>query len=227
MASDGWREIACPVARRKLVVLVPHPDDEIFGCAGLLQEWSKEASETFIIYVTSGEASHGYQTADEKAELARIRRLESQKALAELELGTPLQVKELHIPDSNVQGFQDELLDSLRLELDSNSIVIAPYYDDGHADHNAVGDCARKLAAEMGFEIHFYPIWLWFWAKPEAKDGAKVFRKLSLRPEEQQRKVRAIDCFESQIIPSPQRAAVIPEEFLQHYRNLSFEVLVN
>ncbi len=226
-ASDGWRELSCPVAKRKLVLLVPHPDDEIFGCAGLLQEWAPEASETLIIYVTAGEASHGYVDADEKAGLARIRRAESQHALEALQLGTPVRVWELNIPDSKVKSFETQLEEKLRLELDARSIVIAPYYDDGHTDHNAIGECAKNLAAKIGFEVHFYPIWLWFWAAPTAQTEPKGFQKLPMSRPQQARKERAIDCFESQITVNATGSAVIPEEFLRHYKSLPFEVLVH
>lgn len=226
-ASDGWREMMCPVAGRRLVVIVPHPDDEIFGCAGLLQNWAKEASETVIVYVTSGDASHGYQLADEKAELARIRRMESQKAMAELELGLPLTVMHLELSDSQVASQSDRLKGRLRSVVDANSIVIAPYDEDGHADHNAIGACARALAAEVGFEVHFYPIWLWFWRGPQSRELQMDFCKLSMNPKQLERKVRAIDRFDSQILSVEGRSPVIPDEFLQHYKTLTFEVLVN
>lgn len=227
LASDGWREMACPVAKRKLVLLVPHPDDEIFGCAGLLQEWAQEASETVIVYVTSGEASHGYQNADEQAQLAQIRRLESKEALTALQIGTPVRILELNLPDSKVKSFAVQLEEQLRLELDSNTIVIAPYYDDGHTDHNAVGECAQKLATKIGFELHFYPIWLWFWTAPKPGRSTDTFHKLPMSQAQLSRKAEAIRCFESQIVPRTDREAIIPEEFLRHYRSLPFEVLVH
>lgn len=227
MANEQWPNFVCPVAKRKLVLLIPHPDDEIFGCAGLLQQWAPIATETLIVYITSGEGSHGYVDADEKASLARVRRHESRKAIDALELSGEVRICELNIPDSEVKSFETQLEERLRFELDSSCVVIAPYYKDGHCDHDAVGDCAKKLAATIGFEIYFYPIWLWFWTPP-AHDEVVLdrFQKLPMNQRQILRKARAMDCFESQITPQASREAVIPQEFLKHYRSSSYEVLV-
>lgn len=224
--SDSWPEMTAPSSRRKLVLLIPHPDDEVFGCSKVLQEWTLEAAETLVVYVTSGEAAYGTHDGDEMATLARLRRMESKSALQTLAPGGNIKTIDLNIPDSSVEAFEDTLADSLRAMIDENSIVLAPYYEDGHTDHNAIGRVAKALSEEIGFDVHFYPIWLWFWReKPPALE--LNFHRLPLSSHEQEAKRQAIECFASQIHTYQGHAAVLPEVFLNHYRSTSFEVLVH
>lgn len=221
-----WPKFVCPVARRKLVLLIPHPDDEIFACARLLQQWAPIATETVIIYVRAGEASHGFVDADEKASLARARRHESQRALDALDLQGEVRICELNIADSEGNSFEFHLEERLRFELDSSSVVIAPYYCDGPSKPDAIGKCAKHLAESIGFEIYFYPIWLWFWSPPTEEHNVDGCQKLPMNQRQLIRKARALECFESQIEPLPARKAVIPKEFLNHYHSSPFEGLV-
>jgi len=168
-ANPQWPDMVCPIARKKLVLLIPHPDDEIFGCAGLMQQWAPVATETIIIYISAGESSEGYVDADEKAALARARRLESRSAIETLDLQGEVSIRELNIPETSPKTFEAQLEESLRAELDSSCVVIAPHYRDGHSGHDAVGECAKRLAETIGFEIYFYPIWLWFWSPSQGE----------------------------------------------------------
>ena len=43
---------------RRLVVVTPHPDDEVLGAGGLLQRMQRACVETVVVAVTDGEASH-------------------------------------------------------------------------------------------------------------------------------------------------------------------------
>jgi LmbE family N-acetylglucosaminyl deacetylase len=39
----------------KILILAPHPDDEVIGCAGLIQKASKAGSKVKVVYFTDGE----------------------------------------------------------------------------------------------------------------------------------------------------------------------------
>ena len=43
---------------RRLVVVAPHPDDEVLGAGGLLQYMGRVGVEMVVVAVTDGEASH-------------------------------------------------------------------------------------------------------------------------------------------------------------------------
>ncbi len=42
---------------QRLVVLAPHPDDEILGCGGLMQRALAQGDSVWVVYLTSGDAS--------------------------------------------------------------------------------------------------------------------------------------------------------------------------
>jgi hypothetical protein len=173
-AISGWREMPWSATRRKLVLLVPHPEEDVFDYSDLVEQCSAEASETLIIYVKSRTSQQTCMDADEHACLARMRRLTSEHALDVFKIGTPVRVRELDIGSSTSATFKARLEYELQRELDCHAIVIAPSYLEGHVEHIAVGKCVRHLAAKIGFEVHFYPIKLY--SSSEAIGGESGLR---------------------------------------------------
>lgn len=210
MANEDWPLLPYPIRKRKLVLLVPNPHHELLDCAGLLQQWAPLASETLIIYVTAGAAARGFQDADQKARWARLRRQESVRAIKALELDADIQICELDIPDSNIKTFEKHLEERLRLELDPSCVVVAPYYKDGRADHDAIGDCAKRLAASIGFEIYFFPILLWPCARPSSdKQGPGYFARPALDDCQLNPTSSATGYFENQIIAAQNSTVLV------------------
>ena len=54
----GLRPFAATSGPRRLIVVAPHPDDEVLGAGGLLQQMQQAGVETVLVAVTDGEASH-------------------------------------------------------------------------------------------------------------------------------------------------------------------------
>lgn len=40
--------------KQKLLVIAPHPDDEVIGCAGLIQKIKQEGGQVFVLFLTVG-----------------------------------------------------------------------------------------------------------------------------------------------------------------------------
>ena len=72
-----------PVAQNVLV-LAPHPDDEIFGCGGCLALY-RRAGVNIHVYVLSDGA--GYAEAEDRVEIYLTRQAETNAALASLGIG--------------------------------------------------------------------------------------------------------------------------------------------
>ena len=39
----------------RIIIFAPHPDDEILGCAGLIQKVLKKKGKVWIVYLTNGD----------------------------------------------------------------------------------------------------------------------------------------------------------------------------
>ena len=44
--------------KESLLIIAPHPDDEVIGCAGLIQRSLNKGNDVYVIILTGGEASH-------------------------------------------------------------------------------------------------------------------------------------------------------------------------
>ena len=73
---------------RRVLILVPHPDDEIVGCAAAIARARADGRDVFALYLTTGiapvEMQWCWQRADQAARVRRDRkstRLNSSHAL--------------------------------------------------------------------------------------------------------------------------------------------------
>jgi LmbE family N-acetylglucosaminyl deacetylase len=150
---------------RRLVVVAPHPDDEILGTGGLLAWSHQERCATLIVSVTQGEASHPASRRYTPAELATTRRHERREAL--VALGAPTcRIVDLALPDGRVADHEARLVDELVAAFHKGDVAVAPLPSDGHPDHDACGRAAAAAAAAKGIALWHVPIWMWHWALP-------------------------------------------------------------
>lgn len=65
------------LGRQRLLVLAPHPDDEVIGCGGLISRVKAQGGEVYVQFVTVGDTDDasldGFSSAEERhAEIARV-----------------------------------------------------------------------------------------------------------------------------------------------------------
>jgi LmbE family N-acetylglucosaminyl deacetylase len=70
--------VADPPAQRRIVVLAPHMDDEVFGCGGTLARAAAAGSEVRVVFLTDG--ARGYDPA-RAASLTESQRLSFEREL--------------------------------------------------------------------------------------------------------------------------------------------------
>lgn len=124
----------------RMLVLAPHPDDEVIGCGGLLALHAQEKRVVRVIVVTDGAAG----VADGKAAGVATRQSESIAALAELGAGAP---RFLGLPDRGLVDRDEEMAITLRAELLDfrPDLVLAPSPAEIHPDHRAVAESFIRL----------------------------------------------------------------------------------
>ncbi|MGV8918447.1 MAG: PIG-L deacetylase family protein [Pseudomonas sp.] len=202
---------------QRLVVVAPHPDDEILGCAGVLAGMCGRESELLMIAVTDGEASHPGSQEWPASRLCEQRPLESVNSLAQLGLDVAaLKWQRLGAPDSQVAGQERQLCERLHALLRSTDRVLTTWRFDGHCDHEAVGRATARAAAVKGACLIEVPVWAWHWARPQdPRIPWRRARKLLLDEELLARKRRAIAAHVSQVTAQGSAAAVLTDEIIE------------
>ncbi|ANY87147.1 MULTISPECIES: PIG-L deacetylase family protein [Pseudomonas] len=157
----------CPPGRR-LVVVAPHPDDEILMAGGLLAGFRGREQDLLLISVTDGEASHPGSSQWTEHRLRRQRPLESRQALQQLGLDLAhLDWHRLHLKDGAVPRDEAFLLNHLGQLLKTDDLLLTTWRGDGHADHEAVGRAAAQACQAHKVQLAEVPVWAWHWADPD------------------------------------------------------------
>jgi LmbE family N-acetylglucosaminyl deacetylase len=157
----------------RLVVVAPHPDDEVLACGLLLAHAATCRLDTIVIAVTDGEAA--YPDHDPEI-LAAVRRREQAEALAELGVGPEL-IDRVGVPDGSVADHVEHLATVIggHLTPDVTTLLIAPSIHDWHPDHEACGRAALLARRRSHRSIPQWSSLFWAHHHPE--------RLLASRPE--------------------------------------------
>ncbi len=175
-----------------LLVVSPHPDDETLGAGGLIRQWRMSGHEVTVLSVTDGEGAYPSFQA-----LGSLRRMELGRALRGL-LGAHVNLVRLAIPDGAVRLRRARLRNALRDLLVDSDTVVAPFENDGHVDHDAVGQVCLEEARLEGIPVVRYPVWAWHRLTPRALKNV-TWGKYSLNQDSRRVKARSIRCFDSQL----------------------------
>ncbi len=89
-----WQPISPPTPDQRLLIIAPHPDDEVLGCGGLIAEAVRQGSAVRVVALTAGDgfsgaatfASRTKPTPEDFLELGRLRAQELRHACKRLGL---------------------------------------------------------------------------------------------------------------------------------------------
>lgn len=208
----------------RLIVAVPHPDDETLAVGGILARLHGIGVHVVVVLMTAGEAAYG-QSGEPAAALGRIRVREFHEAIGAL----GLESAELHVldlPDGQLDEHESQmrtaLSDLLRAEplrTRRQTAVLAPWTRDPHPDHRAVGRAAGVAARRAGKLRWSYPVWMRHGLPPDDPEVPwPHIRRVSLDADERERKRAAIELYASQLdAPSPDVGAVLPPYVIEHF----------
>jgi LmbE family N-acetylglucosaminyl deacetylase len=119
---------------QKILVLSPHPDDDVLGCGGTIKLHTLSGHKVKVIYLTSGEAGGVFPSVNSE-EISRIRRKEAFNALNFL--SPEIEHLFLNGEDGNLSRYDKNLLNDLVLEMRryQPEVVYLPHKYDSHRDH--------------------------------------------------------------------------------------------
>lgn len=212
---------------RRLVVVAPHPDDEVLGCGGLIQAAAARGCAVQVISVTDGEACYPDHPHWSMDWLRDVRRRELADAMQVLGLDAS-HVTSLGLPDGAVAEHETALAAQLAACLRPGDIVVAPWVHDAHPDHDAVGRAARAAAERCGVRAFQYPVWAWHWLDPGTAEGPwSGAQRIAMCADSQARKQQAIAAFATQTggREGLGRDPILPGHVLARFRR-SYEVLI-
>lgn len=190
----------------RVVVVAPHPGDEVLSCGGLLQLLNALGHPLQLISITDGSGSHPGSDLWPEQRLSAIRPQESAEALRRL--GLPLHsLKWIRggFKDRALAGQEHKLCRFIQRYLRTGDVLFTTWRDDGDEDHEAVGRASAQAAANVGALLREMPIWAWHGA--DSSDGLIPWqraRKVRLDSWSVARKRHAAHAYASQFQGDPQ-----------------------
>ena len=178
----------------KVLIVAPHPDDEVLGCSGLIQRLLRDGKQVDVVILSGGGKSHAGCCKIDESTLIESRRNLSRKA-AEI-LGLPLEhLHFLDYPDGCIafDCSETERLKELIDTLQPDAIFV-PHKGEGWSDHLEAGQIVRKLAGETS-GVSFYEYCVWFWYYNVWNIDRKNAFVLTMSKEELSHKNEAINAY--------------------------------
>ena len=149
MSQKIWMPRPGPV-----LVVSPHPDDEVLGAGGLMRMWRNWNHAVSLFDITDGEAAF-----PDWPDLKVLRRAELKRALATL--NPRIKLVSLGLPDGAGRANIPAIRRALEVLCANDPTLIVPYEHDGHPDHEAAGEACLAMAHELKLPIARYPVWAW------------------------------------------------------------------
>jgi len=140
-----------------VLILAPHPDDEIIGCGGAIIKHIRKGSRIFVIYLTDGR--EGGQNTDHLA-LSNLRKEEAKAGLRVMGCSEFLF---MDYPDLRLCEYMEECAKALAkviADFKPDSIFV-PNFLEASLDHAATAKIlARALKKERGMSMCYsYEVW--------------------------------------------------------------------
>jgi LmbE family N-acetylglucosaminyl deacetylase len=200
----------------KILIIAPHPDDEVLGCGGLINKYAVEGKEVFVLVVTRGTPK---LYSDERIVNVRKEALEAHKLLGVKETV----FLDFHAPELDITS-QAEVAGSIsgiirKYEIDT---LFIPHRGDIHSDHRVVYNAAlvagRPVAGSTVKNIYAYEtLSETEWAAPFGDDAFIPTHFVDVT-ESFENKLKAMTCFKSQLKPFPNSRSLEAIEALAKFR---------
>ena len=150
-----------------LLITVPHMDDEILGCGGLLARF-KDKHNVHLLYTCDGAGSDSLRlpgmNAYSREKLTEIRTEESVRATALIGIPSD-QLYFMNIPDGRLDEYDDVLYRELDQLMDDirPDYVLTPFRFDKHPDHIALNAITRDVVLHRDEITTILEYFVYYW----------------------------------------------------------------
>lgn len=185
-----------------VLVLSPHPDDDVLGMGGTMIQHRKNGDAVHVTYITSGERG----VPGEPADRVLVMREAEAGVAAQITGAGPLMF--WREPDGGFKATTDHRRMLMRyLESQQIDLVYAPPLNDSHPDHIETARLASYVCRRANIPLQYYETWTPITRPVIMHDiTAEITAKRA-----------AINCHQSQMLRNPFLEAMTA---LNHYRGL-------
>lgn len=196
-------------AGSRIVLVAPHPDDEIIAMGATVAALANDGHEVLIVAVTDGEGSHPHSTRWTPAALRAARPLETRLALERM--GIDARMVRLGLPDGGLPLHEKTLAG--RLPIEPNDTVFVTWRHDGHADHEACARASLAACRTAGAACVEFPVWSLVPSHPaHARLRHRTLQEVRVPAELSLAKRHAMSAFASQLMADGDTAPVLQAE---------------
>ncbi|OGY21951.1 MAG: hypothetical protein A2126_00955 [Candidatus Woykebacteria bacterium GWB1_45_5] len=195
------------LTKKTLLIIAPHPDDEIIGCGGLISKIKSLGGKVYVLYLTVGTTSdfskRGVSTEFERVE--EIKKVSSFLKLDGWRIAFPGDLYHLQLDRLGQKQIIHEIErgEKISLELLKPDIVAFPCLGDYNQDHSAAARATFSACRPASEADKFVPDLILSYEAPmgfwslETNSNPNFFVKLTAR--ELGDKIKAVSLYKSQM----------------------------
>jgi N-acetylglucosamine malate deacetylase 1 len=201
---------------KRVLVIAPHPDDETLGLGGTITKFVEQGHEVHLL-VVSGHLPPVYNREDYELTLS-----EANNALKILGIknSTFLEIPATKIGDLPINELNKKFTDAI--DTLKPQIVFCPY-PDRHIDHRLVFDSTMVATRPVGSGKHIEILGAYetlsetHWNAPHIEPNFTPNWIINIS-DQIENKVKALECYKSQISESPGPRSIEAAKALAHFR---------
>jgi LmbE family N-acetylglucosaminyl deacetylase len=208
-----------------VLILAPHPDDEVIGCGGLIARLCALGNPPRVIILSGGGKSHNGCCSIPEKDIIQARQTLTSNAAKVMSMPEP-NIYHLNFMDGNINADDSEMLKlkNLIAEIKPDTIFV-PHSGEGWPDHLAVREIGLANAPEKT-HVYEYCVWMWYYNVWNL-DWKNAFQ-LKMTKTEHSMKLEAMNQYISPLAPCGKPwSGVLPKVFIranQWNRELYFKV---
>lgn len=178
-----------------VVIVAPHPDDEVIGCGGLIRRLIEKGTTPYVIVMTGGGASHKTCCQTPEEVIITERRKLTHKALGILGLPED-HIIELDFTDGSIgtglKENKDTRLGGVWSQVNPDHIFV-PHWGEGWKDHINTAKLVKENIPDKTV-VWEYCVWMWYYNVWKGLDWSNSY-ELKLSEKEFRLKQEAMDAY--------------------------------
>lgn len=144
-----------------VLIISPHPDDEVFGCGNLIKTLCQKRRAVTLVILSKGEAISKYSSLTPEEVIYERRKLTIQaNAILGLHVDN---IKWLDFPDGGIANTTHDEIQKLVDIINevSPDTIFYPHPFEGSPDHESASKIIMHITDKLSAVKYYYCVWLW------------------------------------------------------------------